>query len=319
MLKNYKKIVAFGASVTEQENGYADQLAKKIGIRIKKFGYGGMHLPDAGVCFIDKVLSYKPDLVLIDWFSTGYMECSEKTLQCIDTILYKFSKINCFVIFLILPGNRSDERYNEQKIYYNYLRNALKIRNAFYIDIDNELKTFDLSDILRDSIHTTIHGGAVYAEIIKNKLYDNSPNYIKTEVFVANAKYKEIKCQKINRIFNNKIKLQLDGEIIGIYNTIGRNSGICKIFTDDGDGKDVLLWDRWCHYERNHFDFSIPEYHGKVIIQVLQDVFDTSSCKLPIDFSNYKKHIMCREIYWQGKSLYFENVKEGSMIEFFKI
>ena len=160
----YEKIVAFGASVTEQENGYADWLARKLGVKIKKFGYGGMHLLDAGVCFIDKVLAYKPDVCLIDWFSTGYMERSERTLRCIDTILYKFSKNECAVVFLIFPGDRSDARHAEQEAYYDFCRRALKERNASYIDIDEGLKNSDLSGILRDSIHTTIHGGGVLCE-----------------------------------------------------------------------------------------------------------------------------------------------------------
>ena len=130
-----------------------------------------MHLPDAGVCFIDKVLSYKPDLCLIDWFSTGYMECSEKTLQCIDTILYKFSLINCSVVFLIFPASRSDDKYDEKSIFYNFCRKALKERNASWIDISDELKNSDLSGVLRDTIHTTIQGGGIYADIIKRELH----------------------------------------------------------------------------------------------------------------------------------------------------
>ena len=171
MINIYKRIAAFGASVTEQEKGYADQLAKKLGVKIKKFGYGGMHLPDAGVCFIDKVLPYKPNLCLIDWFSTDYRECSEKTLQCIDTILYKFSQIHCAVVFLIFPERRTDGHQGEKESFYDFCRNALKERNATFIDISDELKETDLSEILRDSIHTTIHGGGIMQGLLKNNYF----------------------------------------------------------------------------------------------------------------------------------------------------
>lgn len=158
-MTSYERIAAFGASVTQQENGYADFLAKKLGKKIKKFGYGGMHLPDAGMCFLDKVVSYKPDLVFIDWFSTDFMEQSEKTCRCIDTILYKFSLIKCAVVFLIFPERRNDGKQKDKDLFYDFCRNEIKKRSAYYIDLDKELKNQDLSDILRDSIHTTIHGG----------------------------------------------------------------------------------------------------------------------------------------------------------------
>lgn len=319
MLKKFRKIAAFGASVTQQENGYVDQLSKKIGTKIKKFGYGGMHLPDAGVCFIDKVLSYRPELCLIDWFSTGYMECSEKTLQCIDTIIYKFSQSNCVLVFLILPGSRTDEKYNEQIEFYNFCRKAFKKRNVYFIDIDDELKSVDLSYVLRDSIHTTIQGGGVYADIIHRKLMENTPYCLNSKPFAENAKYKDIKRLKVNRVFFNQVNFVLDGEIIGIYNTIGRNSGLCKIITEDGSEKYVLIWDRWCYYERNHFDFFVPQCNGNVIIKVLNDVFDTGACKVPVDFKKYRKQIVCKEIYWQGINLFIDNEYEGSKLEFWKI
>lgn len=315
----FKKIAAFGASVTEQEDSYADQLSKNLGIKIRKYGYGGMHLPDAGVCFIDKVLSCKPEICLVDWFSTAYMECSEKTLQCIDTILYKFSRSNCVVVFLILPTSRSDERKKEREKYYDFLRNALKLRNAYIIDIDSVLKTDDLSNILKDSIHTTKKGGGYYADIIQREIKLNPPYLVNAELFAVNAKYKDIKKIRVNRVFLNQIRLDIAGEIIGIYNIIGRNSGVCRISTDGVNEKKVLLWDRWCHYERNHFDFSIPQYHGTVNIEVLQDEFDTSTCKVTVDFKKYRKQIVCRDIYWIGTSLSVQNVSSGSRIALLKI
>lgn len=313
------KLAAFGASVTQQENGYADQLAKKLGTKIKKFGYGGMHLPDAGICFIDKVLSYNPELCLIDWFSTDFMEQSENTLQCIDTILYKFSLINCAVVFLIFPERRTDGRQQEKEFFFDFCRTALKERNTTFIDISDELKETDLSEILRDSIHTTIHGGGYYADLIKEKLLSNPPHELSPEQFAQNAAYKSIKKTAVNRVFFKNIDLSLNGNILGIYGTIGRHSGICNIKYDNGTEQKVSLWDRWCHFERNHFNFAIPQYQGKINIKILQDEFDTSSCKVPVNFTKYRKQIVCRDIYWQGTSLSVENAEEGSKLVLWKI
>lgn len=318
-MKLYKRLAAFGASVTQQENGYVDQLSKKLGVKIKKFGYGGMHLPDAGVCFIDTVCAYKPDCVLVDWFSTDYMEQSEKTLQCIDTVLYKLSLINCAVVFLIFPERRTDGRQDEKEAFYDFCRKVLKDRNVCYVDISDKLKNVDLANILKDSIHITSYGGGYYAKFIQESLLLNPPQVLESKLFAKNAAYSEIKKIVVNRVFFRNLNLFLDGSILGLYGTIGRHSGICNIRYDNGTKQKVSLWDRWCHFERNHFNFAVPQYKGNVSIEILRDEFDTSSCKVSVDFTKYRKQIVCREIYWQGTYLAVENTEEGSVLAFWTI
>ena len=53
-------IAVFGASVTQQKNGYATKLQKYFNHPIKIFGYGGMRLNNAALCFIDEVIAPKP-------------------------------------------------------------------------------------------------------------------------------------------------------------------------------------------------------------------------------------------------------------------
>lgn len=116
------------------------------------------------------------------------------------------------------------------------------------------------------------------------------------------------------------MNLVVDGTILGIYGTIGRHSGLCNIKFDNGLEQKDSLWDRWCHFERNHFNFFIPYiYKGNVEIEILQDNFDTSSCKVAVDFTKYRKQIVCKEIYYQGTSLSIENVGEGSKLALWKI
>ena len=40
---------------------------------VNVFGYGSMHLYDAGMCFIDNVLDNNPNYRFIDWMSTGFL------------------------------------------------------------------------------------------------------------------------------------------------------------------------------------------------------------------------------------------------------
>lgn len=310
-----QKIAAYGASVTEQDRGYVYALSKRIGCNIKKFGYGGMHLNDAGICFIDNVIKVKPELCIIDWFSTGYIDCSEKTLVFIDTILYKFSNINCACVFLFLPFLEDSETTDKKNHFYTFVKSALDKRDCYYIDIASAIPKKDYISYLRDSIHTTEVGGERYAEIIQQKLESKAPKVLPSEKFVGNALYKNLRKFPVKRVFYNEINLTLNGEIIGIYNIIGRHSGLCSITTDNKSEK-ILLWDRWCHYERNHFDFSIPQYNGKLEIKILNDTFDTSTCKIPVKFEQYKKQIVCCEIFWQGNELHFNNISDGSKLAY---
>jgi len=49
----------FGASVTQQKEGFAWHTSQLLNSEYNCFGYGGCHLKDAGICFIDKVLETK--------------------------------------------------------------------------------------------------------------------------------------------------------------------------------------------------------------------------------------------------------------------
>lgn len=93
-------IACFGASVTQQNNGYSDKLSILFKKKINKFGYGGEHLFPSGMIFIDEVLKTNPNVCFIDWFSTGYLNLDNNTIDALNTINYKFSKANCKLIFL---------------------------------------------------------------------------------------------------------------------------------------------------------------------------------------------------------------------------
>ena len=93
----------FGASVTKQKTGYAyilKRLFEKDNYNTHIFGFGGMHLNNAGICMIDQIISKNPKYCFIDLFVTLYDKIDRNTIEYLDTIIYKFSKINCKLIFL---------------------------------------------------------------------------------------------------------------------------------------------------------------------------------------------------------------------------
>ena len=96
------KIVFYGASVTQQRNGYVDHFAKLSKAQVMKLGFGGMHLNDAGICFVDKAVQTRPDICFIDWFSTAYTGLDSKSDLYIDAIAEKFLKINHLLLHQII-------------------------------------------------------------------------------------------------------------------------------------------------------------------------------------------------------------------------
>lgn len=184
--KSILKICFFGASVTQQSKGYAALLKEELSENVKVFGFGGMHLKDAGVCYIDKVLEWHPSICFVDWFSTGYKECSKKTEELIDTIIYKFTKASCKLIFLFFPYKEQ-----EREEFYQFCKEFLQKRKIAFIDVDEQVRE-DRETILRDLIHTNDYGSRVYADIIKES-YKKMQDQLVLPTEIYDTKYTKIK------------------------------------------------------------------------------------------------------------------------------
>ena len=116
------RIAFFGASVTQQSDGYWRYfMNNNPQFDVKAFGYGARHLNDAGVCYIDTVLAFHPEYCFIDWFSTGYIKYEEDTFetemhQYIDTLIHKFISNGVKPIFLTFPDETVDKKAIYKKI-----------------------------------------------------------------------------------------------------------------------------------------------------------------------------------------------------------
>ena len=276
-------IAVFGASVTQQKNGFATKLNEHFNIPIKIFGYGGMHLNNAAICFIDEVMNEKPSYCFFDWFSTGYNESNDQTVQYINTLLNKCSKINCKPIFLFLPFKDNSNKSN----FHCFCKSILHDKKVFFIDVNTELYKYDINKILKDNVHTTEYGSNLYSKIIYKKFKENKDN-IMTPNGVSETQYTCIKKTTVNKEFKSFLKLRGNCEIIGFNCTIGPHSGLIKIAINGSEPYTNNTWDRWCHYNRRHFNLSM-RISEKAQINILQTYFDTSSCKKQINFSEKKR------------------------------
>ena len=294
MIKNIEIISFFGASVTQQKNGYATFLTKKLKCEPHIFGYGGCHLLDAGIIYIDEVLKIKPNICFIDWFSTGYKTFNENTIKYIDTIVYKFSNQNCKLIFLFYP--RLD--YNKFFLkWHTSIQQYLDKNNLFYIDLNKNLKYSP--EIIRDGVHTTEFGSETYSNLIYDYFISNY-NELKIPRNIKKTNLVNIQKLNINKIFKKYMKLKGDCTIFTCTLTIGPNSGYIGI----GE-KQFLLWDPYCHYDRDSCNLNNIRVEDNMELKISQQKVDYSSCRRDYNFDNNIFELNIKEIYYIGNCLEF--------------
>lgn len=258
------RIACFGASVTEQDPSYCTHLLPEY--EVIKFGYGSRQPSNAGYAYIDLVLSYAPEYCFIDWFSTGWLHADrfDEVKEFIQTLQYKFYTAGCKLIFLIFPDTTVD-KVAAYAMAYKYLTEI----GVPVLDIS---QSFDVSEVLRDGIHTTEVGGAMYAEKINEyfaTLITKEPPPI---IIPEKTKYCDVGSLPINRIIRDKIVFNGKGQVLGIEQFIGPFSGLISV-----NGVKMSIWDRWCYYRRDAMSvgFSVD---GRTEVIVLQDDFDRSEC-----------------------------------------
>lgn len=303
MISTLYRVCFFGASVTQQSSGYAAILKKELNADVKVFGFGGMHLRDAGIIYIDSVLECNPDLCFIDWFSTGYNSCDSNTEEYIDTIIYRFSKVFCKLVFLFFPYKENPSK----KAFHEFCKRFLVRRNMMYIDVAARLQMYDIETILRDNIHTNDFGSRLYADIIK-QYYEKRAD-IPFPPKINKTKYAEIKSLVVEREFTKYMVITGNSEIVGILLVVGPYSGVIRL-SDDYRSYTLNTWDRWCYYTREQclVKHNIRDY---LKISILNNDFDTSSCKKDIDFSKIEKKLVVYKIYYIGNGIEVNNLEDG--------
>lgn len=310
-------IAFFGASITKQMNGYAVQMKKMLQDDVAIFGFGGMHLNNAGICFIDDIIRIKPSFCFIDWFSTANTVISDDLKAYIDTLVFKFTQIECKLIFLFFPHIPMDPREE----YYHYCKKYLTSIGIFYIDVSASIK--DMSGLLRDGVHTTPKGSKIYADIILDA-FSKKKNALSFPKVIQPTRFINIKKYDVHKIFDTEVKLNGNKgvEIIGFRLTVGPHSGLIRLLYNQSDTV-FNTWDRWCYYYRNHFD--IPHFNsgltfeGIATLEILQDRFDTDECTQKMDFSAFDKCIMIHDIFYVGDQLTITNTDRGKPLPYFLI
>jgi len=295
------KISFFGASKTQQTRGYAKYTIEDLNCDSKIFGYGSMHLNDAGICYIDDVLNYNAEYCFIDWFSTGYIEYNkhkfDEIKEYVDTIINKFFSKNIIIIFLFFPDksmNNITNKMVDKKEIYAKLETYLMNINVPTINISEQFTDSELKLILRDGSHTTDFGSKVYAKHISSQFLEKFyKKYQIPTIFPEKTRFDVISKLKCDIVVKKFITIEGPCEVIGISQIVGPYSGLLKINNDIMNN-----WDKWCHYERPMIKHKFT-VNDTTTIHVLDADFNRSSCKHKQNWK-VKKILNMKNIFYIG-------------------
>lgn len=291
-------VAFFGASLTQQKapDGYVSQFKKIHGVdETFQFGYGGMYIDTAGLCFLDDVLSKKPTYVVLDWSvprnPTGEFD-ENRVRESVKAIIYKITRAGSTPIFVHF--RRTDGLTRTIDV-IDSLKDELNVTviNMLPIFSDKALSTL----LLRDCCHTNEFGGVAYSSYIHGYMMTNSirkPN-IPDEIH----KYERIQKKSLQADVWKKLSFSLHGELIGIHMRIGRYSNKVRVLLNGEHYKDFQLWDIWCHYERPTVLLHISELKimTKVDIVLLKEEIDRSQCAREISQEEWSRHTPCMPVY----------------------
>jgi hypothetical protein len=295
-------IVCFGASVTRQKNSYADYLQNLLQYNIYKEGYGSMNLSDAGVCFLNKIIKYNPEYCLIDWFSTAKTDYGNQIIKYLDGVVYKLLTHNIQPIFLLFPISIMLDSRIEM---YKYVQEYAKKHNIHVIDIYSKSieDKINTSSLIKDYVHTTPFGAEYYAKQIAlyiNNFILGSNNKI---IIPEKNKYSDVKEFIFPICVKNFLEIEIDDELVGVYQAIGPYSDSVSVFDVYGnllDKQDV--WDVWCHYERETIKIQISK-PGRYLIKLNNNSVNKSNSKQSFDFTEYNKNILNLKNFYFTKNL----------------
>lgn len=290
-LQTNNGIAFFGASITQQRNGYASFFSMlESEYKTNVFGYGSMHISDAGICYLPEVLKHVPEYCFLDWLSTAKIteQNFESIKDSIDYILHYLYKINTKPIWLIFP-----DLMNDKTKIYEKITEYLKSSGQYIIDISKENK--DWSIYLRDGLHTNEKGAEFYGETIYERFQlIKKQEYIKPLINFENRIGNIKKISLDYKEFYEEINFIGDGYIIGVSQILGRFSGLLNV-----NGEHFINWDRWCNFNRLTMKIDFP-VNGSSTIKVLNDEFDTTTCKQKCNWL-YPKKLIIKDIFYTGE------------------
>jgi hypothetical protein len=289
MINEINRIAFFGASVTQQKEGYTYEFMKLVtnDISCNVFGYGSMHIYDAGLCFIKDVIETKPHYCFIDWFSTGYKNSYIK--KYLDAIVYQLNSIECIPVFLLLDRIDMD---NERLVMYGTIREYASLHDISIIEMYNNMNR---NEMLRDAVHTNEMGAKFYANTIYKHFIDAIyGKKINRNLDIIPNNFCNIKCLEFDKTIYSKLILCGQAQLIGIYQVVGPHIPLLKI-----NDTIVNIWDMWCYFERKCIKIN-GQVDGQMTIEICHDNYERETNPNQI-IPRAKKCLKILKIFYIGE------------------
>ena len=310
-------VVFFGASVTEQIEGYYKFIKENLQFKnhsFERYAFGGCHLDDAGFFNLDKLKNLNPDVVVFEWNTTA------RVTYDIEKVKYIFSQLVRMIalpIILIIPhiGNIRENRESE--------RQMIEISRNYdipLIDIRDEISSkYEINELLRDGVHTNILGAEVIGSIVAKEIsnlfnkadFTKSVNLIDSESFdIVNLDFKK-NITVVKKEISFSIILNTDKWGLCLYHEIGLFSPIVEIFVNNHFQKKMSFWDPYCHYSRMHYTSlisnidSIPNISEKfeLKLSISKESPDYSKCRRDGVSFDVDREVRARVLYGYGVNL----------------
>jgi hypothetical protein len=254
----------FGASITQQQSGYVYHFKGfNPNYNIKQFGYGGMHITNAGICCIDEVISQQPDYCFLDWFSPECYRPPERINEYLDTIIEKLLNINCHPIFLFFYRKGIDEDWFSM---FDYIKEYGNKYNINHIDLS---KLQNADQYLRDTIHTNDLGSKTYGDIIYEQFC--SMNFKKHTAIPQKNRWSQIHSINSKLTAKNHIVLKSSGcsSIVGVLQKVGPYTEHIDYFNKNESSTKFKLKDQWSEkYERTVIKLHIDSFCEELLIKI---------------------------------------------------
>ena len=312
------KILFYGASVTQQggSSGYIQRLQELVTgspFEISSLGYGACHFNDAGFYNLQKVISERPDVCVLEWNTTGLVEFDIKKM---NSVLGRLIENNIYIAFLILPRrdtNMKGNRRAEELI--------MDISETLEIPLLDIRTSVDFEECVRDDVHTNNIGALLYANLIFNWLKITEFKKINKSFDVVRSVY----VNDVNIFVREKSIIECDLKFhksnffeIVFETTVGP-SMLNLLISIDAHQIERSFVDPWCYYERLMFhtvcqneDLKFSSDFSKLLIRPSETLPDYSSLRqLPNIAANQEKGLLVHRIYSVGVELIDLRIKNG--------
>lgn len=177
------RVAFFGASITQQKESvsYASavELASKynnsqerLKLKVSKYGFGGMHITDAGSYYLKMIIESAPDICILEWHSTVLSDWPDGLLE---RICYTLLTKRIIPIVLVIP--RALDEYFCKKNATSRFKAVKKLEQTMgisRIDLSESLSVALVDMLTRDGVHTNedgacFYGCRVYRDLVRIK------------------------------------------------------------------------------------------------------------------------------------------------------